>query len=718
MAKKITKDVEESELIFNKYNQSDRATWAEQAVEDIDFKMGVQWAKKEAAALAAADQPVTVNNQILPSIDLMVGMITENNPRWVFSGTEPSDASIASSIADLHSHIWKLSKGTYVNERAVTDYVDTGIGAFMVYIDPYMDFGKGEILVAAIDPQDVYIDPNSKLPDSTDAQHILVVKNLTEEQIKEDHPNIDLDSLDWIQKGGYPASDLDAAEGQVQYPELSEIRRARAIDRYSKIRVKRYHVFDTTNGYEMTFTQEDFTEYANEDAVILIKVSGEEFETRPHKVKELQELAEQTNGIFHQVIDPNSGEIRIEPGAEQGGISVPGSTTQIKLTIKNELINSGIITVDKPRIKRIKRVYSIGGKEIVNDIMPIEDYPIITFMLHHNRNPYPMSDIRLVKSLQEQLNKIASLIIAYNTNITNVKMFIPKGGKLKGELEKRGGKAGFQVFEFDPDTENAPFVVQLTQMSVALFEEKRQLADEIQRIIGAFAISDGDVSQAPRTKGGTQLLDEFAQRRVTLKRKRLESALNQAAKVVSQYIPRVYTEEKVVRIVEPNHQARSTTFNQVDPEDASQIINDLSVRYDVECIASSTLPTNKQQRFDIMINAYQQGVIRDNTAVIQYMDIPDVDRLIEREDKIKQAEQLLQKADEEIKKLKGDLQTANRAEVQAEKKVEVQKFKSDLKDVSSDLKSNVVIAKARLTDEVKKNKDNNKPKPAITKKGK
>jgi len=149
MGIKITEAVKKSELIYSKYNQSDRVDWADKAVKNIDFKMGAQWSKVDAAAQVANNQPIPVNNQILPSIDLMVSMITENNPRWVFSGTEPSDASIASSIADLHSHIWKISKGTYVNERAVTDYVSTGIGAFMIYIDPYMDFGKGEILIAA-----------------------------------------------------------------------------------------------------------------------------------------------------------------------------------------------------------------------------------------------------------------------------------------------------------------------------------------------------------------------------------------------------------------------------------------------------------------------------------------------------------------------------------------------------------------------------------------
>ena len=151
-------------------------------------------------------------------------------------------------------------------------------------------------------------------------------------------------------------------------------------------------------------------------------------------------------------------------------------------------------------------------------------------------------------------------------------------------------------------------------------------------------------------------------------------------------------------------------FNQRHPENASQIINDLSVRHDVECISSSTLPTNKMQRFDMMNTAFQTGVIRDNTAVIQYMDVPDVESLIEREDKIRQFEQALQQAQEQIKKLEGDLQTANRAEVQSRKRTEVEKFKSGLDQQKNRVERDVQVTSMRLKDEEKKVKEDNKPK--------
>ena len=102
--------------------------------------------------------------------------------------------------------------------------------------------------------------------------------------------------------------------------------------------------------------------------------------------------------------------------------------------------------------------------------------------------------------------------------------------------------------------------------------------------------------------------------------------------------------KKIVRITEPNHQSRQTGFNirQIDETGAEQIINDLSIIYDVEAISSSTLPTNKLQRLQLMQSMFQQGIIRDPASVIQYLDVEDVDSLLQRESLINQYQQALE----------------------------------------------------------------------------
>ena len=704
-------EYQKSEELYRKYKSSQRQNWGVQVQDDRAFALGAQLEQSVSDALEANNQYTGTVNEVTPAIDLIVAMLAENNPRWQFIGAEKSDSSISADVADLHFHIWYVSNGTAILEKAIYDFEEGGMGALMAYPDYHADLGKGEIKIADLEILDLYIDPKSKKPDSSDAESILLVKNLTESQIKNIIPNFDFTNAGGSIVESYPQPTRAMNEDQAISSDDTDEDKYQCIDRYTKIKVKRYNTYDPITKYENIFTEDEFREYLSQPAFIIVKAGEENYETREFRVKELQKIYEQTGGLFHYEIDPQTQQAELRAGAEYGINSIPASTTQLKSTVIGELIQNGVIDVSTPMVNRIKRVYSIGQKIVLNEILPIEEYPIVTFMLHHKRNPYPMSDIRLVKPLQEQLNKIMSLILAYNTNITNVKYFVPKGSGTKKELEERGGKAGSQVFEYDPELGGQPIIVQLTQMSQALYEEKRQIQEQIQRIIGAYAVMDGQSSQAPQTKGGTVLIDEYGQRRINLKRKRLESALNQLAKVISQMIPSVYTEEKVIRIIEPNSKSklRSAEFNKPDPENADRIINDLSVRYDVRVISASTMPTNKLQRYELLMSAYQQQVLRDPTPIIENMPfIDNLDEILEREDRLKQAEQMLQQAEEQIKQLNGQLQTKSRENIQMAEKVEVAKFSADLDKIANKAEGAVALGTQRINDEVKnKKKENN-----------
>jgi len=698
-----------NEELYDRYNTSQRKNFGAQVQKDRVFNLGAQLEQEEADALDADNQYTGCVNEVTPGIDLVVAMLSENNPRWQFVGSEKSDSSIAASIADLHFHIWDVSQGASILEKAIYDFEEGGMGALMAYPDYGADLGKGEIKVTDIEILDLYIDPKSKKADCSDADNILIVKSLTKGQIKRMIPNFDFTNAGGGVSEDYPQPTQDLTEDQVLNADNNiDEEKYRVIDRYSKIRVKRYNIFDPVSNYEKIMTEEEFKEYLQEPAFIIVKAGEESYETRDFRIRELRKIYEQTGGIFHYQINPYTQQAELAQGAEYGQSSIPASTTQLQPTTIGRLVEDSVIKISTPLVNRIRRVYTIGQKLVLNEVLPIEDYPIVTFMLHHKRNPFPMSDVRLVRPLQEQLNKIMSLIIAYNTNITNVKYFVPTGGgKLKKEIEDRGGKAGFQVFEYDAEVGGVPIVVQLTQMSNALYEEKRQIQEQIQRILGAYAVMDGSAVQAPQTKGGTVLIDEYGQRRINLKRKRIENALNQVARVVSQMIPQVYTEEKVVRITEPNSRSkfRESEFNMPDPENADRIINDLSIKYDVRVISSSTMPTNKLQRYELLMGAYQNQVLRDPTPIIENMPfIDNLDEVLEREDRLKQAEQMLQQYEEQIKDLNGQLQTKSRENIQMNEKVAVEKTKTKLDKLANKAEASVLLGAQRIQDEVKNKK--------------
>ena len=82
-------------------------------------------------------------------------------------------------------------------------------------------------------------------------------------------------------------------------------------------------------------------------------------------------------------------------------------------------------------------------------------------------------------------------------------------------------------------------------------------------------------------------------------------------------------------------------------------------------------------------------------------DIFDKEGVLQRTDMIQQLQQALGQAQEQIKKVSGDLQTAHRESVQARKRTEVEKFKAELKENASIKKADDKLAVGRLKDVVK-----------------
>jgi TolA-binding protein len=65
---------------------------------------------------------------------------------------------------------------------------------------------------------------------------------------------------------------------------------------------------------------------------------------------------------------------------------------------------------------------------------------------------------------------------------------------------------------------------------------------------------------------------------------------------------------------------------------------------------------------------------------------------------MKQMQQQMQAMEQELKKVRGDLQTAQREEVHAKKRLEVEKFSGDLDKVSNRADMATTLYKARLND--------------------
>ena len=82
-------------------------------------------------------------------------------------------------------------------------------------------------------------------------------------------------------------------------------------------------------------------------------------------------------------------------------------------------------------------------------------------------------------------------------------------------------------------------------------------------------------------------------------------------------------------------------------------------------------------------------------------DIFDKQGVLQRTDMVQQLQSQLQQAGEQIKQLKGDLQTAQRENVHNRQRVEVAKFQGKLKESELESKKGSELAVGKLTNAVK-----------------
>ena len=722
MAQTVHEEVLESEDLLNEYH-GQRANWATQAMEDDEFRNNIQWTSAQTKILKDRAQSAIVDIVVHPAVEQAKALLTANKPKFQATGRDDSDNKVARVFSDIMSYIWDKSNGNIELKQAIDDYYVKGMGVLQAYVDPMMDFGRGEVCFKSIDPLDVYLDPASRDPLCRDASNIVVARLITESQIKQMYPMVMkpqgeegytlLANMTQSSDDRYPATSREADLDQTMGPQVGKTHddpTYQVLDRYTKVKLKYWHCLDTTNGNEYIHDDEDYQQFLEQPAVIVKTEQGEQPITDKMKVVELLNIFQATGGVYHMVQDMQTGQPRIQPGPETPE-AIPGSTTELQPVTIKHLVDMGVVICNQITVDRIKRILSIGRVLISLQIMDIDEYPVVTLMNRHNRNPYPMSDVRFIKPIQEYINKITSLIIAHASSSTNTKLLIPRGSMNRKQLEEEWSRAGTGVIEFDPEL-GQPIVAGPVPLPNELYKNRQDAQQSVYHILGIHPLQHGDPSVAPSTYKGTVAIDEYAQRRIKSKLDDIDSVLNQMGRIIVKLIQQTYTDDKIIRIMKPDGTQREIGLNQPLYDDfTNEIIgkvNDVTIgQYDIVVVSGSTLPSNRWARFDYYMSLYEKGII-DQQEVLEQTEVADTEGVLERTSIILKLQQQVEEQDKEIKKLEGDLQTAERESKSDRKRVEVEKFKTQLHKSAEKTEKASALFEARLGDELARVKKENK----------
>ena len=448
---------------------------------------------------------------------------------------------------------------------------------------------------------------------------------------------------------------------------------------------------DYTDGDYPSSTQE----YNNKSFTPDI-VKDYDYGTPSQEKYRLIESFEKVKVPYYRVVDMRSGqEAILDDASLQKYLEDP----DIAKAFEQKLVD--LVQVQQTRIKVS---CCVGQVMLYESVLDTDTYPIVPVPNIWTNTPYPMGDVRKNKDFQRFLNKTMSLITSHAQAASGLKLLVPQGSIQDIEELERDWANPNATIEYDASF-GEPHFPSPQPLAGSILQLPQMIEHYIDLNMGIFEMQQGNAEAAPRTSSATMMLEDFGQRRSKSKLRDIEASLKRLGRVIYNLARSHYNYQKTFRIVQPNNDIDEYTVNKRLVDDKSkelmQIENDITLNhFDIRVIGNSTMPSNKWGEWNIYMEAYQAGLI-DKVEALKKTDIFDKQGVLQRTDIIAQLQQQLQQAGEQIKSLKGDLQTAQRESVHDKKRVEIAKFQGKLKESELESKKGSELAVGKLTNAVK-----------------
>ena len=631
-----------------------RKDWDVQAREDIDFYLGNHFTDAEAKELAERNQMGLPIDRLYAAIEQFKAIITSKPPKFSAVGREDSDTKLAQVWKTILEYIWDNSDGDEVFKQVIHDFSVAGLGYFYGFIDPEDDYGRGEVKFTYVDPFRVVVDPNSRNKWFDDASGMQLSTILTRDQLLDAYSM--LGEVD--EEGSALIDNIDNMGSEEETYPSSQNQQTGAS--FTPDIVKDYDWGDKAEKYRLI---EDFRK---------VKVP------------------------FYRVADMQSGTEKI--------LDNKGLQTLLADDGTQEAFDKGQFDIVEVQQTRIQVTCIVGQVVLYEKILDTNIFPLVPVPNIWTNTPYPMSDVRKNKGFQRFLNKVMSLITSHAQASSGLKLLIPQGSIQDIEDLERDWANPNATIEYDASF-GEPHFPSPQPLAGSIMQLPQMVEHYIDLNIGIFEMQQGNTEAAPKTSSGTMMMEDFGQRRSKSKLRDVEASLKRLGKLMYHLAKSHYDFKKTFRITQPNNDITEYTINKKLYDDKTKelqtIENNLAVgTFDIRIIGNSTMPSNKWGEWNVYMEAFQAGLI-DKVEALKKTEIFDKEGVLQRTDEVAKLQQQLQGAEEQIKKLSGDLQTATRETIQSRKQVEVAKFQGKLKEQEYDSKTQNKVSIDKLSNAVK-----------------
>lgn len=193
-------DYEDSDSIIGEAKQFLRlaneadSTNRSEALEDLRFASGDQWPVEIQNSRTLEARPCLTINKIGAYKRQVVNNIRQQRPRIKVHGmNSQSDEKIAEILTGICRHIETQSDADQAYDNAADFQVTMGWGYFRVTTDYIRDdsFDQEIFIRPIINPFTVYFDPNSVMPDGSDAERVMITEIISKESFRAMYPDAD-----------------------------------------------------------------------------------------------------------------------------------------------------------------------------------------------------------------------------------------------------------------------------------------------------------------------------------------------------------------------------------------------------------------------------------------------------------------------------------------------------------------------------------------------
>ena len=616
--------------------ESDSSDFRFQMSEDEDFYLGKQLTEAQKDYLHSVGQPAESNNKIRPAVEQVLSNIASAKPEWDIEPIGEMDGKLAKIYNQIIDKVWRDSDGDVQFRKCCKDFLVKGVGYMYVYPDYQAEGGLGAVRCKNIKPESVFVDPNSCEPDFSDASSIIISDLHTKESLKISFPDF--------------ADEIDDAEED-------------------------YYTNETASGNY------------NRDG---IEVKGDISDDSQPKSRKYVRFAKVSvpKALITEVM---SGKYQVY---NKEGYQALSSDDRYQ-----KLIESGAITETVIYETLIRETFCIGDKVYYDEVHPIKDYPIVPACNEHTGTPYPASDVRHAKSPQRMLNRTEALIIAHTNATTNFKLVVEDGAIDPGELQK--WNIPNSVIRANPGALREGKVKEFTPPAVSsqLFREKQRYELDIEQVFGAYKYLQGFATESPGTVGEAQIVEEAVSRKQNWKVLPIYDMLTKAGRIAIQWLPYVYNQERVMRLVDDYGQYSEVMINQalIVPEtgEIARLYDLVANTVDIKVVIGSTRAKSPMTELRKDLQLLQAGII-DRTQVILNMSTHmDKESLIQRFSEVARLQQQNQQLAEQLKSIQGDLQTRERELFHSNMRAEVSEATKRVHSATEKVKSQAEIEKAK-----------------------